>query len=155
MCPFRCWVLRLTEASYLRPDSRRTSPWNDIVELSWGSNDCSEWPSGTWCRTWWNHSWHNFNHLKSALFPFIRQRTPPVYRYVILRILDYSAGVWLFPIGINRTAPNAAFDNWAPSLFVGLQRDQTGDADKCKGKVLIRKYSPETTNIVWVPAAHQ
>ena len=32
----------MSEASCLRPDSRRTSPWNETVKLSRGSKDCGE-----------------------------------------------------------------------------------------------------------------
>ena len=54
----------------------------------------------------------------------------------------------LLPIGINRAAPTAAFDSWATSLFIGLQRGRTGDAEGCKGKIFFREYNPETRNII-------
>ena len=38
-----------------------------------------EWPSWTWCQTWWNHSWHIT--LNQCCFAFIRLRTPQVYSY--------------------------------------------------------------------------
>ena len=65
-CPLWNRVLPVAEASFLWPDSPRTSPGNEpekpyrrrtIVPSS-----PMEWPS--W--TWWNHSWHS--HLKSRLF---------------------------------------------------------------------------------------
>ena len=65
-----CGVLRLTEASSLRPDSPRASARNETVKLRRRqmtvANSPVQWPSWTWCRTWWNHSWHS--NFKSALF---------------------------------------------------------------------------------------
>ena len=68
-------------------------------------------------------------------FAFIRPNTPLVYRYhVISRIQSYSAIVWLLPIGINRAAPAAAFDNWATSPFVELWMDRMGGAEGISSK---------------------
>ena len=43
----------------------------------------------------------------------------------------------------------------SPSHGPGLQLRPcgTGDAEGCKGKILIREYSPETMNIVGIPTA--
>ena len=52
-----------------------------------------EWPSWTWCQTWWNYSWNS--HLNQRYFAFIRPPTPLVHRYhVISRIQSYSAGIF-------------------------------------------------------------
>ena len=67
-CPLRSRVFRLTEASFLKPNSARTSPRNDTVKLSRRqlivASHPIEWPPWIWCCTWWNHSWHS--HLKSS-----------------------------------------------------------------------------------------
>ena len=66
MCPLRSWVLQLTEASSLRPDSLRKSPQNETVKLSRCqmivASHPMEWPWWTWC----TYLWHS--HIKSALF---------------------------------------------------------------------------------------
>ena len=62
-------VFRLTEASSLRLDSPRTSPWNKTVKLFRHPMIVASYPMNrplAWCQTWWNQSWHS--HLKSALF---------------------------------------------------------------------------------------
>ena len=86
-----CGVLQLTEASYLGPDSPRTSPRNETVKQCRRpmsvANSPVQWPSWTWCRKWWNHSWHSSRvTLNQRCFVFICPRTPLVFRYhVILR----------------------------------------------------------------------
>ena len=111
MCPLRSRVLRLTEASFRGRILRRR---HHGTRLSRRQTIVTEWPSWTWCRTWWNHSWHN--HLKSALS--------------CLHSSAHSCGVqisshfanselercfWMLPIGINRAASTAAFDGWTTS----------------------------------------
>ena len=58
-----CGVLRLAEASSLRPDSPRTLPQNETVKLPRRqmtlANSPVQWPTWTWCLTWWNHSRHS------------------------------------------------------------------------------------------------
>ena len=50
----------------MRLDSLRTSTRNEGVKLSRRQTIVTDWTSCTWCRSWWNHSWHS--RLKSALF---------------------------------------------------------------------------------------
>ena len=93
-CPLRSRVLRLTEVSSLRPDSPWMSPRNETVKVSNVKRQMivasypKEWPTGKWCRTWWNHSWHS--HLKRH-FAFIRPRIPLVYRYNVIVCLVANA----------------------------------------------------------------
>ena len=84
-----CRVLHLTEASYLGPDSPRTSPRNETVKQRRRQMTVAispvQWPSWTWCRKWWNHSWHSSRvTLNQRCFAFIRPRTPLVYRYHVI-----------------------------------------------------------------------
>ena len=92
-----CKVLQLTEASYLGPNSPRTSPRNETVKQCRRqmtvANSPVQWPSWTWCRKWWNHSWHSSRiTLNQRCFAFIRPHTPLVYRHhVISRTQSHSA----------------------------------------------------------------
>ena len=92
-----CVVLRLTETSYLGPDSPRTSSQHEIVKQCRRQMTVAkspvQWPSWTWCRKWWNHSWHSSRvTLNQRCFASIRPRTPLVYRYhVISRTQSHSA----------------------------------------------------------------
>ena len=123
----RSWVLWLIEASFLRPDSPQTSPWNETVKLFRRRMIVAiypmDWSSGTWCLIWC-HSWYSHSKWDGILSR------------------------------INRAAPTMAFDSWETSLFVGLQRDRMGDAEGHKGNILIREYSPETMNMLGIPTAH-
>ena len=100
-----CGVLQSTEASSLGPDSPRTSPRNETVKQCRSqmtvANSPVQWPSWTWCRTWWNHSWHSSRvTLNQRCFAFIRPRTPLVYRYhVISRTQSHSAVFGCSPSG--------------------------------------------------------
>ena len=119
-----CGVLQLTEASYLGPDSPRTSPRNETVKQCRRqmsvANSPVQWPSWTWCRKWWNHSWHSSRvTLNQRCFAFIRPRTPLVYRYhVISRTQSHSAVFWLLPIGMNAWSTHRASSRcWQMSNF--------------------------------------
>ena len=143
-----CGVLRLTETSYLRSDSPRTSPRNETVKPSGRqmtvANAPVQRPSWTWCRTWWNHPWHR--NLKSALFCLHSSaHSPGVYHFANS---ESQRCFWLLPIGIDRATPTASFDSWATSVFLGLHGDRTVGGDWCKNKFQIREYSPKTINIV-------
>ena len=144
-CPLRSQVFRLTEANSVRPDTPRTSPGNETVKLSRRQTVETEWPSWTWCRTWWHYSWDS--HIKSTLF--------------CIRSSAHSSGVktscnfanselqrrfWLLPV----------WTNWAPHIprrLIGRQfcnfsirriiRGPGWRAEECKRKFLIREYSPE------------
>ena len=88
-------VLQLTEASYLGPDSARMSPWNETVKQGRRqmtvANSPVQWPSWTWCRKRWNHSWHSsLVTLNQSCFAFIRPRTPLVWD-MLFRELRASA----------------------------------------------------------------
>ena len=134
-----CGALQLTEASAPGPDSPRTSPRNVPVQ----------WPSWTWCRTWWNHSWHSSRvTLNQRCFAFIRPRTPLVYRYHVISQTQSHSAVF----GRSRAS---LFDSWSTSVLVGLIMDRTGGTDWRKHEVYIREYSPKTMNIVGVRTAHQ
>ena len=84
-----CRVLQLTEASSLGPDSPWTSPRNETVKQCRRqmtvANSPVQWPSWTWCWTWWNHSWHSSRvTLNQRCFAYIRPRTPLAYRYHVI-----------------------------------------------------------------------
>ena len=139
-----CGVLQLTEASYLRPDSPRTSPRNETVKQCRRqmtvANSPLQWPSWTWCRKWWNHSWHSSRvTLNQRCFAFIRPRTPLVYRYhVILRTQSHSAVFGCSPSGWMPGVPIArhhVVDSWATSVLVGLNMHRAGGTDWGKNKV--------------------
>ena len=100
-----CGVLQLTEGSYLGPDSPRTSPRNETVKQCRRqmivANSPVQWPSWTWCRKWWNHSWHSYRvTLNQRCFAFLHPRTPLVYGYhVISRTQSNSAVFGCSPSG--------------------------------------------------------
>ena len=88
-----CGVLQLTETSYLGPDSPRTSALNETVKECRRQMTVANSPvQRTWCRKWWNHSWHSSRvTLNQRCFAFIRPRTPLVYRFhVISRTQSHS-----------------------------------------------------------------
>ena len=106
-------VLQLTEASYLGPDSPRTSPRNETVKQCrlqmTVANSPVLWPSWTWCRMWWNHSWDSSRvTLNQRCFVFIRPCTHQVYRYyVISQTQSHSAVFGCSPIGVDGVALTA------------------------------------------------
>ena len=114
-----CGVLQLTEASYLGPDSPRTSPRNETVKQCRRqmtvANYPVQWPSWTWCRKqWWNHSWHSSRvTLYQRCFAFIRPRTSLVYRYHV----------------ISRTQSHSAVFGCSPSRWIGWSN--THSASSC------------------------
>ena len=127
-----CGVLQLTEASYLGPDSPRTSPRNETVKQCrcqmTVANSPVQWPSWTWCRQWWNHSWHSSRvTLNQRCFAFICPRTPLVYRYhVFSRTQSHSAVFGCSPIGADGVAPTAGtcltveqLLYWSDSIWTG------------------------------------
>ena len=101
-----CGVLQLPEVSSLGPDAPRTSPRNETVKQCRRqmtvANSPVEWQSWTWCRTWWNHSWHSSRiTLNQRCFAFIRPHTPLVHRYhVILRTQSHDAVFGCSPSGL-------------------------------------------------------
>ena len=100
-----CGVLQLTAASSLGLDSPRTSPRNETVKQCRRQmivvNSPVQWPSWTWCRTWWNHSWHSSRvTLNQRCFAFIRLRTPLVYiHHVISQTQSHSTVFGCSPSG--------------------------------------------------------
>ena len=141
------WPTLLTEASYLGPDSPRTSPRNESVKQCRRqmtvANSPVQWPSWTWCRKWWNHSWHSSRvTLNQRCFAFIRPRTPLVHRYhVISRTQSHSAVFGCSPSGWMPGAPIARrhdvdfVDSWTTSVLVGLNTHRAGGTDWGKNKV--------------------
>ena len=119
----------LTEAGYLGPDSPRTSPRNETVKQCRRqmtvANSPVQWPSWTWCRKWWNHSWHSPRvTLNQCCSVFIRPRTPLVYRYhVISRTQSPSAvfGCSHQDECLEQHPPRVRilFDSWATSATIG------------------------------------
>ena len=117
-----CGVLQLTEASSLGPDSPRTSPRNETVKqfrrqmaVANSPVQCLSW---TWCRTWWNHSWHSSRvTLNQRCFAFIRPRTHLVFKYhVISRTQSRSAVFGCSPSGwMEQHPPRVAV--WQLSNF--------------------------------------
>ena len=136
-----CGVLQLTEASYLGPDSSRTSPRNETVKQCRRqmtvANSHVQWPSWTWCRKWWNHSWHSSRvTLNQRCFAFIRPRTPLVYRpHVMSRTQSHSAVFGCSPSGWMHGARRHVVDSWATSVLVWLNMYRAGGTDWVKNKV--------------------
>ena len=126
-----CGVLQLSEASYLGPDSPRISPRKETVKQVRRQMtvvySAVQWPSWTWCRKWWNHSWHISRvTLNQRCFAFIRPRLPLVYRYhVISRTQSHGA---VFGCA-------SLFDSWATFVLVGLNMYQVSGIDWGKNKV--------------------
>ena len=126
-----CGVLQLIEASYLGPDSPRTSPRNKTVKQGRHqmtvANSPVQWPSWTWCPKWWNRSWHSSRvTLNQRCFAFICRSTPLVYRYhVISRTQSHGA---VFGCA-------SLFDSWATSVLVGLIMYRVSGTDWDKNKV--------------------
>ena len=100
-----CGILQFTEASSLGPDSPRTSPRNETVKQCSRqmtvANSPVQWPSWTWCRKLWNHSWRSSGvTLNQRCFASIRPRTRLVYRYhVISRTESHNAVFGCSPSG--------------------------------------------------------
>ena len=110
-------VLQLTEASYLGPDSPRTSPRNETVKQCRRqmtvANSPVLWPSWTWCRIWWNHSWDSSRvTLNQRCLVFIRPCTHQVYRYyVISQTQSHSvAGGQIVAIGLGESRQTGITD---------------------------------------------
>ena len=127
----RCVALQLAEAIYLGPDSPRMSPRNETVKQGrcqmTVANSPVQWPSWTWCRKWWNHSWHSSRvTLNRRCFAFIRPRTPLVYRYNLIS--------WTQSLG-NVFGCASLFDSWAISVLVGLNMHRASGTDWGKNKV--------------------
>ena len=89
---FSIWLRRVLWGRILRGRHHGTRLCNS-VDVKWLANSPVQWPSWTWCRTWWNHSWHSSRvTLNQCCFVFIRPRTPLVYGYhVISRTQSHSA----------------------------------------------------------------
>ena len=86
------------------------------------ANSPVQWPSWTWCRKWWNHSWHSFRvTLNQRCFAFIRPRTPLVYRHHVISLTQsHSAVFGCSPSGWMSGARRRVVDSWATSVLVGL-----------------------------------
>ena len=134
-----CGVLQLTGASSLGPNYPRTSPRNETVKQCRRqmtvTNSPVQWPSWTWCRTWWNHSWHSSRvTLNQRGFAFISPRTPLVYRYhVISRTESHSAVFGCSPSFFGCSL--SLCESWATSVLDGLNMDLTGGTDWRKNNV--------------------
>ena len=118
-----CGGPKLTEASSLGPDSPRMSPRKETAKQGRRqmtvANYAVQRPSWTWCRKWWNHSWHNCVTLNQRCFAFICPRTPLVYRYhVISRTQSHGA---VFGCA-------SLFDSWVTSVLYWLDWICTGRA---------------------------
>ena len=123
-------VLQLTEASYLGPDSPRTSPRNETVKQCRRqmANSPVLWPSWTWCRIWWNHSWDSSRvTLNQRCFVFIRPCTHQVYRYYVISQTQSNSAVFgCSPIGVDGVALTAGpcltveqLLYWSDSIWTG------------------------------------
>ena len=105
------------------------------------ANSPVQWPSWTWCRKWWHHSWHSSRvTLNQRCFAFFRPRTPLVYRYhIITRTQSHSAVFGCSPSGwMPGAAPTArrhVVDSWATSVLVGLNMYRAGGTAWGKNKV--------------------
>ena len=116
---------------YLGPDSPRTSPRNETVKQCRHqmtvANSPVQWPSWTWCRKWWNHSWHSSRAgsritLNQRCFAFIRPRTPLVYRYhVISRTQSHSA---VFGCSLSGWMPDECLEQHPPRVVTFLTVEQ-------------------------------
>ena len=151
-------VLQLTEASYLGPDSPRKSPRNETVKQCrlqmTVANSPVLWPSWTWCRIWWNHSWDSSRvTLNQRCFVFIRPCTHQVYRYyVISQTQSHSAVFGCSPIGVDGVALRVLVDLGQPGsvskfpsfLWVKLWVGWVG-----RGYTEISRYFP-ASGINWV-----
>ena len=113
------------------------------------ANSPVQWPSWTWCRKWWNHSWHSSRvTLNQRCVAFIRPRTSLVYRYhVISRTQSHSAVFGCSPSGwmpgAITTARRHIDDSWATSLLVGLKMYRAGGTDWGKNKVYFGNIVPK------------
>ena len=117
-----CGVLQLTGASYLGPDSPWMSPRNETVKLGRRqmtvANSPVQLPSWTWCRKWWNHSWHSSQvTLNQCCFAFIRPRTPLV-RIDIMLFRELRATV-LFLVVTRRCLTVEQLLYWSDWIYTG------------------------------------
>ena len=72
------------------------------------ANSPLQWSSWTWCRKWWNHSWHSSRvTLNQRCFAFIRPRSPLVYRYHVISRTQSHGAVLVAPhrTGVAPRAP--------------------------------------------------
>ena len=118
-CPLRSSPIDF-KASSLGPDSPRASPRNETVKQCRRqmtvANSPVQWPSWTWCRTWWNHLWHSSRvTLNQRCFAFIHPRTPLVYRSCHFANSEPQRCFWLLPIGMEQNTPRVVV--WQLSNF--------------------------------------
>ena len=138
-------VLQLTEASSLGPDSPRASPRDETVKQCRRqmtmANSPVQWPSWTWCRTWWNHSWH-------ISWATLNQRCFASFVRALLRSFHELRATGLFSVAPHRdewssTHHASLCESWATSAFVGLNMDRTGDTDWHKTKFSFGNIVPK------------
>ena len=106
---FSNWLRRVIWGRILRGRHHGTRLWNSVdAKWLWRIKPV-EWPSWTWCRKWWNHSWHSsLVTLNQRCFAFIRLHTPLVYSYhVISRTQSHSVVFGCTPSGWMPGAPIA------------------------------------------------
>ena len=130
---FSNWLRRVICGRILRGYRHGTRLWNR-VDVKWLANSPVQWPSWTWCRKWWNHSWHSSRPtLNQRYIAFFRLRTPLVYRYhVISRTQSHSAVVGCASL----------FDSWATSVLVGLKMYGVSGTDWGKTKFTFGNIVP-------------
>ena len=147
-CPWRSRVLRLTEASFPKPDSPWTSPRNESVKLSRRQMIVASYPI----------QWPPMNMMPDMMKPFITQslKISVILHSFVRAVLWYicithvansvlqRCFLMLHSV-INRGAPATVFDSWATSLV----SDWQGGGEAWGMQRLIREYGPKTMNIIW------
>ena len=145
-CPLRSQVFRLTEASPVRPDSPRTSPGNETVKLSRRQTVETEWPSWTWCRTWWNYSWHSY--IKSTLF-CIRSSAHSSGVKILCHFANSELQRCFFGCSLSGSTERHtsrggwSVDSWATFLFDRLYGDRVDAQRNAKTNVWFGNMAPK------------
>ena len=113
-CPIRSPVLRLIEASYLKPDSPRTSPGNEsakqsrrriIVRVLW------------WCCR--HEAIHDTITWNQHYFAFIRPCAPLVYKYYVISWnQNHSADLFVCFLFF----PSGSTDKWQRLLNIAQKQ---------------------------------
>ena len=136
-----CGVLQLTEASYLGPDSPRTSPRNETVKQCRRqmtvTNSPVQWPS--WMPKMMKPFLTQFSsNLETALFCLHSSaHSSGCIDIILFREPRATALFWLLPNrgGWSSIDSGSLFDSWATSVLVGFNMDQAGGSDWRKNKV--------------------
>ena len=146
-CPWRSWVLSLTEARR----HHGTRPWNCLVVkllqrvIQWSGRQEHDAEHDAAIHDTITSNLRYLNSFVRALLWCI-----DIMSFLVFKLHCYCL------VAPHRDQPSgtpAVFDSWATSLFVWLQKDRAGEAERCKGNIFIREYNPETMKIVWVPTA--